>query len=110
MTGATCWLSAARLACMFCVIGSDAAAGFAAGVEDALSIGAAGDIAASDATSLLATGGVEDSADGAESSAPQPLNARVASATKAALARRVSLLMSAPGVVNAGAVSNPFKK
>ncbi|WP_157763815.1 hypothetical protein [Paraburkholderia aromaticivorans] len=95
---------------MSCVIGSDAAAGFAASVEDALRIGAAGDVAAAGAASLLATAGDEEAADGAESSAPQPLNAKVASATNAALARGVSLLMSASGFVMAGAVSNPFKK
>ncbi|MFM0555342.1 hypothetical protein P0D69_30860 [Paraburkholderia sediminicola] len=75
-----------------------------------MSIGIAGELAAFGAASLFATAGVEDAADGAESSAPQPLNAKVASATKAALARHFSLLMSASGFVKADAVSNPFKK
>lgn len=95
---------------MFWVIGSEAAVGFAASVEDASSIAAAGAIAASGAASLWATAGDEDVAEGAESSAPQPLNATVASATRAALARRLSLLMFASSFVKADAVSNPFKK
>lgn len=95
---------------MFCVIGSEAAAGSAASGEDALSVGVAREAAAFGAASLFATAGVEEAADGAESSAPQPLNAKVVSATKAAHARRWFLLMSASRFVKAGAVSNPFKK
>ncbi|PRY08258.1 hypothetical protein [Paraburkholderia sp. BL25I1N1] len=95
---------------MFCVIGSEAAAGSAASGEDALSSGVAGEPAVFDAMSLFATAGVEEAAGGVESSAPHPLNAKVASATKAALARRLFLLMSATRFVKAGAVSNPFKK
>ena len=110
MTGATCWLSAARLACMFCVIGSEAAAGSAASVEDALRIGVAGAAAAFGAASLFAAAGVVDDADGAESFAPQPLNAKVASATKTALATRLFCPMSTSSLVKADAVSNPFKK
>jgi hypothetical protein len=112
MTGAICWLSAARLACMFCTIGSDAAAAeFAAVIEGgALVAVVAGGIAASGAAPLLATAGAEDAADGAASSGPQPLNTKVASATKATLARPMSLLMSASSFVKADAVSNPFEK
>ncbi|MFM0292382.1 hypothetical protein P0D71_15620 [Paraburkholderia sp. RL17-383-BIF-A] len=103
---------------MFCVIGSEAAVGFAASVEDALRIGVAGDIAAPGAASLPATACDEDAAEGAESSAPQPLNAKVASATKAenraatraSLVRPLSLLMFCIQFVKADAVSNPFKK
>ena len=68
------------------------------------------------AASLSATRGAEDvdvvvavAVDG-ESSAPQALNAKLASASSAMLARRLSLLMSASGFVKASAVSNPFKK
>jgi hypothetical protein len=74
MTGAICWLSAARLACMVC------AASLAAKPCDE------DDDVAEDVV-------------GAESSAPQPvnaaLNAKVAHATTAALARRLSLLIFA---------------
>ncbi|HYS67612.1 MAG TPA: hypothetical protein VEN30_27875 [Paraburkholderia sp.] len=78
-----------------------------------MSIAVAGVVAALCAASLFATVGDEDAEvveAGAESSAPQPLNVNVASATKAALARRLSLLMSASSFVKADAVSNPFKK
>ncbi len=83
---------------MFCVIGSDAAAGPAASGADALSIPATGTVVAFCATALLAAVGDEDVEAEPESSAPQPLNAKVASATKTALARRVSVLMSASNV------------
>jgi hypothetical protein len=82
---------------MFCAIGSDVAAGFAASGAEA-SGGAAGKVAGRGAASLSATRGAEEdidvdvAADG-ESSAPQALNAEVASASNAALARRLSLLM-----------------
>jgi hypothetical protein len=100
---------------MFCAIGSDAAAGFAASAAGA-SGSAADEIAGRGAASLSATRGAEDvdvvvavAVDG-ESSAPQALNAKLASAISAMLARRLSLLMSASGFVKASAVSNPFKK
>ena len=80
---------------MFCVIGSDAAAGSAASGADALSIAAAGAVVALCATALFSAVGDEDVEAEPESSAPQPPNAKVASATKAALARRVFVLMSA---------------
>jgi hypothetical protein len=95
---------------MFCVIGSDAAAGFAASGADASSLAAADEVAGRCAASLSATPGDEDATVGAESSAPHALNAKVASAIKAALARRFSLCMIASGIVKAGAVSIPFKK
>jgi hypothetical protein len=44
------------------------------------------------------------------SSAPQPFNAIVASTSNVALAMQLILLMSASGLVKAGAVSIPFKK
>ena len=83
---------------MFCVIGSDAAAGSAASGADALGIAAAGAVVALCATALSALFSAvsdEDVEAEPESSAPQPPNAKVASATKAALARRVFVLMSA---------------
>ena len=83
---------------MFCVIGSDAAAGSAASGADALSIAAAGAVVALCAATLLAAVGDEDVEAEPESSAPQPLNAKVASATKTTLARRVSVFMSASNV------------
>lgn len=97
---------------MFCAIGSDALAGFAA--KGAEASGSAADNAAGRGAASLATPGDEDvdaevAVDG-ESSAPQALNASVVSASRAALARRLSLLMSASGFVRAGAVSIPFKK
>ena len=118
MTGATCWLSAARLACTFCVMASDARAGFAASADDAFGIAAADNAAEDGASSDASTFDEEDALADAESSAPQPLNAHVnapvnahvASATKRALTGRLSLLMSASGFVKADAVSNPFKK
>ena len=114
MTGATCWLSAARLACTFCVMASDVRAGFAASADDAFGIAAADNAAEDGASSDASTFDEEDALADAESSAPQPLNAHVnahvASATKKALTRRLSLLMSASGFVKADAVSNPFKK
>lgn len=78
---------------MLCVIASDAAAGSAASSADALGTPVAGLTTELCAASLLATLGDEDA--DAESSAPQPLNAKVASATKTVVARRVFLLMSA---------------
>jgi hypothetical protein len=93
---------------MFCVIASDAAAGSAARGADALGMPVAGLTAGICAASLLATLG-DDGAD-AESSAPQPLNAKVASATKTVVARSAFLFMSASSFVMADAVSNPFKK
>jgi hypothetical protein len=100
---------------MFCAIGSDAAAGFAASGADA-SGSAAVKVAGRGAASLSATRGAEDvdvvvavAVDG-ESSAPQALNAKLVSASNAMLARRLSLLMAASGFVKASAVSNPFKK
>ncbi len=102
---------------MFCVIASDARAGSAASVDDLFSVAAAGKVAedAAAVTALLAalfavTPDDEDASVDAESSAPQPLSAKVASATNSALARRLSLLMSASSFVKADAVSNPFKK
>jgi len=98
---------------MFWVMASDAAAGSAASGADALSISAAGAIVALCAATLFAAVGDEDveAVEGeAESSAPQPLNVKVASATKAAIAKRVSLLMSASSSVMADAVSIPFEK
>jgi len=101
---------------MFWVMASDAAAGSAASGADALSISAAGAIVALFAATLFAAVGDEDVDDveavegEAESSAPQPLNVKVASATKAAIAKRVSLLMSASSSVMADAVSIPFEK
>jgi hypothetical protein len=95
---------------MFCVIGSDAAAGFAASGADASSITAADKLAGRCAASLAVTPGEEEVAVGAESSAPQALNVKVASAIKATLARRLSLFMFASVFVKAGAVSIPFKK
>ncbi|MFM0281478.1 hypothetical protein P0D75_26035 [Paraburkholderia sediminicola] len=83
---------------MFWMMASDAAAGSAASGADALSIPAAGAIVALCAATLLAVTGDEDVEAEAESSAPQPLNAKVASATKTTLARRVSVLMSASNV------------
>jgi len=44
------------------------------------------------------------------SSAPQPFNAIGASTINAALAMQLIFLMSASGLVKAGAVSNAFKK
>jgi hypothetical protein len=44
------------------------------------------------------------------SSAPQPFNAIVASTSNAALAMQLIFLMSASGLVKAGAVSISFKK
>ncbi|CAE6728309.1 hypothetical protein R69927_05576 [Paraburkholderia domus] len=93
---------------MLCVIASDAAAGLAASGTDALSIAAAGAMGAACTALLLAVFTDEDA--GAESSAPQPFNAKVASATKTAVAKSEFLLMSASSVVMADAVSNPFKK
>ncbi len=97
---------------MFCVIASEAANGFSASGVDA-----ADDVPAFCATSLLfAIVGDDDAevveavAAGGESSAPQPLNAYVASAINSALARRLSLLMSASGFLKADAVSNPSEK
>ena len=110
MTGAICRLSAARLACMFSTMGSDAAAGSTAGIEAGLNMAVADGIAAPGAAPLLATSGDEEAADGAASSAPQPLNAKVASATKATLARPISLFMFASSFVKAHAVSDPFEK
>jgi len=95
---------------MFCVIGSDAAAGFAANGADASSIAAAEEFDGRCAASLSATPGDAELAVCVESSAPQALNAKVATAIKAALARRLSLFMFASGFVKAGAVSIPFKK
>ena len=106
---------------MFCVIASEASAGSAASVAELFGIAAADKVAddAAAVTALLATllaarfaatSGAEDASVDAESSAPQPLSADVASATNSAPARRLSLLMSAPGSVKADAVSNPFKK
>ena len=80
---------------MFCVIGSDVAAGSAASGAGALSIAAAGAVVALCAAALFPAVGDEDVELEPESSAPQPLNAKVASATKTALARRVSVLISA---------------
>ncbi|MGF6898999.1 hypothetical protein [Paraburkholderia sp. GAS348] len=62
------------------------------------------------ATPLLTVLGDEDTDAEVESSAPQPLNANVASATKTALARRVSVRMAASQFVTADAVSIPFEK
>jgi hypothetical protein len=83
-------------------------------------MGAAGDDSARCGAALLSAtpgdddvgdvGDVGDVAVDAESSAPQPFNAKVASAINAPLARRVCLLMSASVFMKAGAVSNPFKK
>lgn len=84
---------------MFWVMASDAVAGSAASGADALSIPAAGTVVAlCAAAALLVVPGDEDVEAGAESSAPQPLNAKVASTTKTALARRESVLMSASNV------------
>jgi hypothetical protein len=95
---------------MFCVIGSDAAAGFAASVVDASGNAAADNAAGCCCALLSATGGDEDVAVTLESSAPQALNAKVASAIDAMLASRLLLLMSASGFLKTGAVSIPFKK
>jgi hypothetical protein len=142
MTGAICWLSAARLACMVCATGSEAAASVVNGACDAN--GAMDAMGADDADafggvlSLAATRGEEDGdvsddvedvvdvAAGAESSAPQPVNAvhtialaaahaaarapKVAHATSVALAGRLSRVIFASVLVKARAVSNPFKK
>ncbi|MGF6505121.1 hypothetical protein OKW26_000924 [Paraburkholderia sp. 32] len=122
MTGATCWLSAARLACMFCVIASVAAAPlavllavsfavlFANGAE-ALGVATAaaaiaGRCAASFGARLVVVALLVEE----ESSAPQPFNAIVASTSDAALAMQLIFLMSASGSMKAGAVSIPFKK
>lgn len=109
---------------MFSMTGSDAATGSAAtGVDgaDASGTSAAGEVGAlcraasfaampCDADDEVA----DDVADGVESSAPQPLRAKldaiVAIATKAALATRLSLFIAASIFVKAHAVSNPFKK
>jgi hypothetical protein len=94
---------------MFCEIASDARAGSAASVDDALR-GNAGEDAAGVAALFATTPGDEDALADAESSAPQPASANVASATNSAPMRRMSLLMSASSFVKADAVSNPFKK
>ncbi|MFT4064580.1 hypothetical protein [Paraburkholderia sp.] len=107
---------------MFCAIGSEAAlALFAAslmpGVEapgSAATAEGAGDVAVAvaggGAASLAAEFVVEGVLADDPSSAPQPFNAIVASASKVALAMSLVFLMSASGSVKADAVSNPFKK
>jgi len=52
----------------------------------------------------------EGAAFGAESSAPQPVNASMAIDITTTLAKLLSLLMSASSFLKADAVSNPFKK
>lgn len=94
---------------MFCVIASDARAGSDASVAEALR-GDVGEESAGLAALFATTPGDEDALLDAESSAPQPFSANVASATNSAPARRLSLLMSASSFVRADAVSNPFKK
>ncbi|SIT35518.1 hypothetical protein BN2475_50070 [Paraburkholderia ribeironis] len=98
---------------MDCAIGSDAAAGFAASEADGVDASgstAADEVAGRGAAWLSVTPGDEDVVVGAESSAPQPLSANVASAIDAMLATHLSLLMLHPVLVKAGAVSIPFKK
>ena len=90
---------------MVCITGSDAAAGSAANGADASGTNAAGDAGALCCAASLAAKPCDEDDDvaedvvGAESSAPQPvnaaLNAKVAHATTAALARRLSLLIFA---------------
>jgi hypothetical protein len=117
MTGAICWLSAARLACMFSVIGSAVAAAPLAAllavllVNGAEGSGVAAAVVAGGCAALLAAGSFAGVLlAGGASSAPQPFNAIAASASNAALAMHVVFLMSASGSVEAVAVSNPFKK
>jgi hypothetical protein len=117
MTGATCWLSAARLACMFCVIGSVVATAPLAGLlavsfaNGGEAFGIAAAAVAGCCAGLFATGAVVEAllAEGV-SSAPQPFNAIVASTSHVALAMQLIFLISASGSVKAGAVSIPFKK
>ena len=122
ITGATCWLSAARLACMLCVIGSVVATvplgallavSFASGAE-ALGMAVAGiavAVVAGGCAASFGAGAVVEALLAEElSSAPQPFNAIVASTSNAALAMQLIFLMSASGLVKAGAVSISFKK
>ena len=71
---------------MFCVIASDARAGSAASVAEALG-GDVGEESAGLAALFATTPGDEDALLDAESSAPQPFSANVASATNSAFHR-----------------------
>jgi hypothetical protein len=112
---------------MLCVIGSVVATvplgallavSFASGAE-ALGIAVAGIPVAGTPVATVAGGCAASFGAGAVveallaeelSSAPQPFNAIVASTSNAALAMQLIFLMSASGLVKAGAVSISFKK
>jgi hypothetical protein len=112
---------------MLCVIGSVVATvplgallavSFASGAE-ALAIAVAGIPVAGTPVATVAGGCAASFGAGAVveallaeelSSAPQPFNAIVASTSNAALAMQLIFLMSASGLVKAGAVSISFKK